>query len=93
MWALVCPLSYGIASPGYVLCILESRGLCNISVGSFAGDSALLNWHGNVVGNKLVARVVKLAVGVQFVVPVLKNRTLDVESEAGDVVIGFNKVC
>jgi hypothetical protein len=36
-----------------------------------------------------VARVVKLDVGIQFLAPVLKNRTLDVESGR----FGFNKVC
>ena len=38
----------------------EGKRLCNISVGSFAGEvgALLLNSCRNVVGNKLVVRVV-----------------------------------
>lgn len=62
-----CPLSYGIASLGCLVYHGEDQRLCNISVSSFAGHSALS--CRNVVGNKPVAHV-KLDVGIQFLAPV-----------------------
>lgn len=88
-----------MASHPWVLSFLSLRGegqmlKCSISVSCFAGDSALLlNSCRNVVGNKLVALVVRLAAGIQILGPVLKNRTLDVEFDVRDVVSGFNKAC
>jgi len=68
--ATCCPLSYGMASPGCLVYLREGQRLCNISISSFAGHSALsLNSCRNVVGNKPVT-LVKLAVGIQFLAPV-----------------------